>query len=94
MTNIKLRLLPVLCVMLAGLFGAPAVKASPELLVQAAPMVSRDEAAALARQITGGRVLDIQTEARNGRIVYRIKVLWDGSVRVVRIDAQSGNVLD
>lgn len=94
MTNIKLRLLPVLCLMLAMPLGVPAVKASPELLVQAAPMVSKDEAAALARQITGGRVLDIQTEERNGRTVYRIKVLLDGRVRVVWVDAQSGSVLD
>lgn len=94
MTTIKLRLLPVLCLISAGLFVVPAVEASPELFVQAASVVSKDEAAALARQATGGRVLDIQAEDRNGRTVYRVKVLLDGRVRFVQVDAQSGNVSD
>lgn len=76
------------------LLGGPAVEASPELFVQATPAVSKDEAAALARQTTGGRVLDIQTQDRNGKTVYRVKVLRDGRVRFVRVDAQSGNVSD
>lgn len=92
-------LLRALCLLLAGVLVVGAVSAettSPDLLlVQAPPTVGKDEAAALARQATGGRVLDIEAEEGGGEKVYRVKILLpDGRVRVVRVDAYSGNVRD
>lgn len=92
-------LLRALCLLLAGFLVVGPVSAEPKsldlLLVQATPTVSKDEAAALARQATGGRVLDIQAEERGGKKSYRVKVLLsDGRVRIVRVDAYSGNVRD
>lgn len=87
--------LGVLGLILAGFFMVPSVEASPELWVQAALAIDKDQAAALARQATGGRVLDIQAEKQDGGTVYRIKVLLeDGRVRLVWVDAQSGKVSD
>ncbi len=53
--------------------------------------VSLDEAVARVRRDTGGRVLSAETRENRGRATHRIKVLLrDGSVRVVNVDAQSG----
>ena len=53
--------------------------------------VSLDEAAARVRRDTGGRILSAQAREDRGRTSYRIKVLLpDGAVRVVDMDAQSG----
>ena len=52
-----------------------------------------DEAVARVRRDTGGRVLSAETRENRGRTTYRIKVLLrDGSVRVVNVDAQSGEI--
>ncbi len=64
-------------------------------LVQApAAKISRDEAAAIARDATGGRVLKVDYVG-GGRPVYRVKVLVAAErVRVLRIDATSGRLLN
>ena len=55
--------------------------------------VSLDEAVARVRRDTGGRVLSAEARENRGRTSYRIKVLLrDGSVRVVNVDAQSGEI--
>jgi uncharacterized membrane protein YkoI len=52
-----------------------------------------DEAVARVRRDTGGRVLSAEARENRGRTTYRIKVLLrDGSVRVVNVDAQSGEI--
>lgn len=56
--------------------------------------VSRDEAAAMVQQATGGRVLAVDQAQREGRLVWRVKVLTPkGEVIVVLIDAASGRRL-
>jgi len=50
--------------------------------------VSRDDAAATAQQVTGGRVLTVDQAQREGRPVWRVKLLTpQGEVIVVLIDA-------
>lgn len=72
------------------------------LLLLAAPVpgtaregaLTLDEAVALVRRESGGRVVDSVTR-RNaaGRVVYEIRVLGpDGRVRTWRVDAASGRV--
>ncbi|MDI1245069.1 MAG: PepSY domain-containing protein [Rhodoferax sp.] len=56
--------------------------------------VSRDDAAAVAQQATGGRVLAVEQAQRQGRPVWRVKLLTPrGEVIVVLIDAASGRRL-
>jgi len=56
--------------------------------------VSRDDATSLARQVTGGRVLAVEKIEREGRPVWRVKVLTaQGEVNVVLIDAATGRTL-
>ncbi len=91
----------VIFTVLIGVFAAvPAFDASaravadPLLLAQATPSVSADEAAALVRAQSGGRILDLRLESRARPPVYRVKVLLDGGrVRVYRVDASTGKIL-
>ena len=53
-------------------------------------LISPKQAAAIAQQSTGGRVLSVDLA---GQRVYRVKVLLDNSrVRTIRVDARSGEV--
>ena len=53
--------------------------------------VSRDHAAAVARSATGGRVLSVSL-SNGSRPFYRVKVLVNGRVRHVRVDARTGSI--
>jgi uncharacterized membrane protein YkoI len=56
--------------------------------------ISRDDAATVARQASGGRVLAVEKTEREGRPVWRVKVLTrQGEVKIVLIDVASGRTL-
>lgn len=56
--------------------------------------VSLDQAAAMVRRQTGGRIIKASSRSSNGRTVHFIRVLTpDGKVFTVRVDAASGRVL-
>ncbi|MDP3707573.1 MAG: PepSY domain-containing protein [Polaromonas sp.] len=56
--------------------------------------VSRDDAATVAQQTSGGRVLAVEKTEREGRPAWRVKVLTpQGEVKVILIDAASGRTL-
>lgn len=58
-------------------------------------LLDRNAAAALVRSATGGRVLGVRLANANGTVVYQVKVLLQGGrVRVIRVDAQTGQLLD
>jgi uncharacterized membrane protein YkoI len=64
------------------------------LLAQAAGAVSADQAAALVRDASGGRILDVRLDEAAEPPVYRVKVLVDGGrVRVYRVDASTGRIV-
>lgn len=51
--------------------------------------ISRDEAASIAKEATGGRVHSVERKGRS----YRVKVLLKGErVRTVRVDARTGKL--
>jgi hypothetical protein len=53
--------------------------------------VSRDNAAAIAQRMSGGRVLSVEKTQSGSRPVWRVKVLTgQGEVRVILIDAATG----
>ena len=70
---------------------------SAVLMALTAPVwaeVSRDDAATMAQQASGGRVLAVEKTEREGRPVWRVKVLTpQGEVKVILIDAASGRTL-
>lgn len=56
--------------------------------------VSADEAAAMVRSASGGRILGVRRVNRGGGPAYEVKVLLDGGrVRIYVVDAQSGQIL-
>ena len=61
--------------------------------VNLAADIGPDQAAAIVRDRTGGRVLGVRAVERNGRIIYQVKVLKNGHVRVYNVDGSSGNIL-
>jgi len=55
--------------------------------------VSLDEAIALVREKSGGKVLRAESTQQGNKIVYEIRVLTeDGHVRTYRVDRQTGKV--
>lgn len=68
----------------------PTTKVDTNLLAKSGG-ITLEQAAARVRRQTGGRILSANEIRRDGRKVYRIKVLLpSGHVRVVTVDA-SGN---
>jgi len=64
------------------------------LLAQAAGPVGAEEAAALVRGASGGRILDVRFDESAQPPVYRVKVLLDGGrVRVYLVDARTGRIV-
>lgn len=56
--------------------------------------ISRDDAAAVAQRVSGGRVLSVDTAQSGGRPAWRVKVVTaQGEVRVILVDAASGKAL-
>jgi uncharacterized membrane protein YkoI len=56
--------------------------------------VSRDDAAAMVQKSSGGRVLAVDRTDREGRPVWRVKVLTpQGEVKVVLMDVATGRTL-
>lgn len=70
------------CLITACLLAAPAAWAK----------ASRDDAAATAQRLTGGRVLSVEQARQQNREVWRVKVVTPaGEVRVVLIDIETGD---
>lgn len=95
-TNLALMLLA------AVLVAMPAAAAKPksdgngrpagEHAADARPeAISKDEAVAMVRARTGGKVVRAERSSQQGRVVYRIRVLTkEGRVREYRVDAATG----
>jgi len=66
------------------------------VLLAATPLahaIDRDQAAAQVQKQTGGRVLSVDSAERDGRKVFRVKVLTrGGEVRIVIVDAKTGRI--
>ena len=67
--------------------------ATPGWSDTAADGLSLDDAIAVVRQQTGGKVLRATTRTEDGRTVHEIRVLTDeGLVKTLIVDAQNGRV--
>ncbi len=56
--------------------------------------ISRNDAAKIARDHIGGKLLDIRRQGQDEDAGYRVKMLHQGRVEVFRIDAITGKVED
>lgn len=55
--------------------------------------LSRDDAAAMARRDSGGRVLSVEKSESSGQPVWRVKVVTPaGEVRVINVDVATGQI--
>ena len=73
-------------------FGTHGAGPGLELLAQRATRISKDEAAAIVRSRTGGRILGVRTRSRGNRLTYRVKVLDKGRVSVYEVDGATGEI--
>lgn len=66
------------------------------ILLLAAPQealarASRDDAAAIAQRMTGGRVLSVERIRQGDREMWRVKVVTpQGEMRVIVVDVETG----
>jgi uncharacterized membrane protein YkoI len=81
--------------MLATTPATPASRPADSLIQVAQGAIGAEQAAAIARNATGGRVLGVRSIQRDDALVYEVKVLSkDGRVRIIRIDGRNGGILN
>lgn len=57
--------------------------------------ISAPQAAAIVQQQYGGKVMNVTTHKRSGRIIHGVKILQNsGHMRTVNVDAQTGAILN
>ncbi len=101
------RALSLSCCLALGLaFAVPCLTAEARtnttyLLAQnnagdeARAQIKPARAAAIAKKLYGGKVMSIDSRERDGRLIYRVKLLQDdGRLRNVRVDGRTGRILD
>ena len=92
MTVMKISLI---IIFLGSILAMPSLHAEPRYRDQERDQraqISRERAADIARKRYNGRVLDVRPQRREGRQDYRVKILREGRVRVLRIDGETGEV--
>lgn len=89
----------VAALILFAVFSAPPTRAAdppppPEAgTAQNAELISREDAADLAKEQRPGQILDVKLKrTKKGEPFYRVKVLREGKVSVVHVDAITGKV--
>ncbi len=60
----------------------------------ALPHVSPAQAADLVRRSTGGQVMSVNSHQTENGMVYRVKVLNSGRMKIVRVDGQTGQIVN
>lgn len=76
---------------LIALAGASSAVEPPVSPPPVPERIGSNEAAAIARSRSGGRVLDVRRSTENGRPCYLVRLLLgDGRVRTVVVDAGAG----
>ncbi len=58
------------------------------------PSISPAEAAELVRNEVGGQVMSVNTQQDDTGVVYGVKVLNAGRMRVINVDGQTGQLLN
>ncbi|MFC3116103.1 PepSY domain-containing protein [Cellvibrio fontiphilus] len=58
------------------------------------PKLSPAQAAALVRTKVGGQVMSVNSLRNESGIIYGVKVLNDGRMRIINVDGQTGQLLN
>ncbi|AQT62066.1 hypothetical protein CBP51_06230 [Cellvibrio mixtus] len=58
------------------------------------PKLSPAQAAALVRAKVGGQVMSVNSQRSESGVIYGVKVLNDGRMRVINVDGQTGQLLN
>lgn len=58
------------------------------------PEISPAEAAEVVRKKIGGQVMSVNTQQLDSGVVYGVKVLNDGRMRVIHVDGHTGHLLN
>lgn len=87
--------------LISGNMGLPSSTADNSLINPDAvkpslpdPKLSPAEAAELVRKKVGGQVMSVNTQQHDSGVVYGVKVLHDGRMRVIHVDGQTGRLLN
>lgn len=65
----------------------------PDSIATPEPEISPAEAAEVVRKKVGGQVMSVNTQHRDSGVVYGVKVLNDGRMRVIHVDGNTGRLL-
>ncbi|HTF97914.1 MAG TPA: PepSY domain-containing protein [Cellvibrio sp.] len=60
----------------------------------APPTITPAQAADLVRRTTGGQVMSVNSQRTESGVVYGVKVLNSGRMRVIRVDGQTGRIIN
>ncbi len=87
--------------LLGGDMGLPSSAADNSLIdtdtiapTAAEPSISPAEAAELVRSNLGGQVMSVNTQQADSGVIYGVKVLNAGRMRVINVDGQTGQLLN
>jgi uncharacterized membrane protein YkoI len=87
--------------LIGGDMGLPSSEADNSLIdtgkiapPPATPNISPAEAAELVRNKVGGQVMSVHTQQNDTGVVYGVKVLNAGRMRVINVDGQTGQLLN
>lgn len=87
--------------LIGGDIGLPSSEADNSLIdtdtiapTAVEPKLSPAEAAELVRNKVGGQVMSVNTQQDDTRVVYGVKVLNAGRMRVINVDGQTGQLLN
>lgn len=58
------------------------------------PKITPAQAADLVRRATGGQVMSVNSQQTETGVVYGVKVLNSGRMKVVRVDGQTGQIVN
>jgi uncharacterized membrane protein YkoI len=87
--------------LIGGDMGLPSSEADNNLIdtdtiapTATEPKLSPAEAAELVRNKVGGQVMSVNTQQDDTGVVYGVKVLNAGRMRVINVDGQTGQLLN
>lgn len=85
--------------LISGDMGLPSSEADNSLIdidtiAPPAPNLTPAEAAELVRNKVGGQVMSVHTQQHDTGVVYGVKVLNAGRMRVINVDGQTGQLLN
>jgi hypothetical protein len=66
----------------------------PDTIAHPAPKLSPAEAAEVVRNKVGGQVMSVNTQQNDTGVVYGVKVLNAGRMRIINVDGQTGQLLN